>query len=318
MEFHVEVSGEDRGLKALEIVVSQLEDFLEHFIAKLFAEGHVRCGERAIRADQTLPPGTTLSIEVPREMTPNIGPKPYPVVVLLEDDRILAVDKPSGLSMFPGLGFEQITLFEAVWHRLKGTGDRPRIVNRIDKGTSGVVLFARDAAAQAHLAGQFQRREVLKVYRALVTGRIQGDEGEIDLPLAPHPGRPEMMIVDHKQGKEARTRWRVSARFGHATELWLTPLTGRTHQIRVHLGAIGHPLVVDPVYGSAAPLLLSSLKRNYRHKEDPERPLLARTPLHAARLDFRHPVDDRSLSVEAPLPKDLAVCLKQLARWDPQ
>ncbi len=316
MELQLEVSPEDRGQEALQVVAGQLEDFLEHFLLKLFKGGHVRCGTRVVREDQVLPPGTCLTVDVPDKMVPNIGPKPLALDILYEDERMLAVDKPTGLSMMPGLGFEQVTLFEAVWHHLRGTGDRPRIVNRIDKGTTGLVLFARDAAAQGHLGGQFQRREVEKLYRALVVGRMPEDSGEIDLPIAPHPARPEMMVVDRKNGKASVTRWTVRQRYGHYTELDLVPLTGRTHQLRVHLKAIGHPLAVDPMYGSEEPLLLSSIKKGYRHKEGPERPLLARTPLHALRLAFRHPADDRPMVLEAPLHKDMEVTLKQLAKWD--
>jgi 23S rRNA pseudouridine1911/1915/1917 synthase len=221
MEFNLDVGPEDRGSTAISVVTAHLEDFLEHFLKRLFAEGHVRCGPQVVRADQLVPPGTCLTIDVPGEMVPNIAPKKYPLRFLMEDERMLAVDKPSGLSMLPGLGFEQVTLFEAVWHHLKGTGARPRIVNRIDKGTSGLVLFARDRESQAHLAGQFQRREVEKSYRALVLGETEVDTGEIDLPLAPHPGRPEMMVVDRRGGKEARTSWKVVRRFRHFTELEL-------------------------------------------------------------------------------------------------
>ena len=316
MELQVEVSAEDRGLDAFGVVAGQLEEFLEHFLRKLFKGGHVRCGGKVVREEQLLPPGTCLTVDVPDGMVPNIGPKPHPLKILLEDERMIAVDKEAGLSMFPGLGFEQITLFEAVWHHLRGTGDRPRIVNRIDKGTTGLVLFARDAEAQAHLGGQFQRREVEKAYRALVVGRVAESAGEIDLPLAPHATRPEMMVVDRKNGKAAVTRWTIRQRFGHYTELDLVPLTGRTHQIRAHLKAIGHPLAVDHVYGSEAPLLLSSIKKGYRHKDGEERPLIARTPLHAWRLAFKHPADDRSIALEVPLHKDMEVALKQLAKWD--
>jgi RluA family pseudouridine synthase len=316
LEFEVDVAPDDRGQDAFAIVSSHLEDFLEHFLRRLFKEGHVRCGARAVRPDQQPPPGTCLTVTVPARMVPNIGPKKYPLAILMEDDRLVAVDKPAGLAMLPGLGFEPVSLFEAVWHHLKGTGDRPRIVNRIDKGTSGVVVFARDRDAQSCLGGQFQRREVGKLYRARVCGRVERDEGEIDLAIAPHPGRPEMMVVDEAAGKPACTRWKVVQRFGHFTDLEVVPVSGRTHQIRVHLTAIGHPLAVDPVYATTAPLMLSAVKRNYRHKESPEPPLVARTPLHACRLEFRHPADSRPVAVEAPLPKDMAVSLKQLARWD--
>jgi 23S rRNA pseudouridine1911/1915/1917 synthase len=319
MEFHVEVAPEDRGAVALEIVSSHLQDFLEHFLKRLFHEGHVRCGPRAIKPDQILPPGACLVIDVPDGMMPNISPKPHPLSILVEDPDLLVVDKPAGLSMFPGLGFEPVTLFEAVWFYLKGSGDRPRIVNRIDKGTTGVVLFARNRDAQSHLAGQFQRREVDKTYFGLVTGRVKDDSGEIQLPLAPHATRPEMMVVDTKHGKDALTRYTVRERFGRFTYLELKPLTGRTHQIRAHLRAIGHSLAVDPVYGSSDPILLSGFKRGYRHKGEgeEERPLLARTPLHAMELGFRHPKDNQLLKVVAPMPKDMEVTLKQLRKWDP-
>lgn len=319
MEMMLPVGADAGELPAWELVVEGMPDFLENFLQRLFASGRVQREGRPLAPVDKVRGGDTVVVDVPEGSLPNIAPKAHPLSIVLEEERFLVVDKPAGLSMLPGLGFETITLFEAVWHHLRPSGVRPRIVNRIDKGTSGLVLFAKDRATQSHLCAQFQNRQVKKTYWALVDGNLAADEGQVDAPLAPHPRRPEQMTVDKTKGKAARTLWKVTERFGHYTQLELEPLTGRTHQLRVHLASLGHPLAVDPMYGSETPVMLSGVKKGYRGKGEgkSERPLLDRTPLHAAKLAFRHPMRGHWVEVEAPLPKDLDVAIKQLTRWDP-
>lgn len=221
--------------------------------------------------------------------------------VLFEDDAVIAFDKPSGLLVAP---------------------DRrdTAIVHRLDADTSGLVLCAKTKPALDFLSGQFQSKTVAKVYHALIAGLPATDEFTVDLVLKEDEARPGRMCVVKKHGKASVTEFTVLERFpqpaGRPGFAWLEcrPLTGRTHQIRVHLAASGTPVLNDPLYGDATQLLLSNLKRGYKGRTD-ERPLLARLALHASALTFTHPVTRARQTITAPLPKDLGVALKYLRKF---
>jgi 23S rRNA pseudouridine1911/1915/1917 synthase len=248
--------------------------------------------------------------------------KPDALTVLWSDDNLVAVNKPAGLATIPGRG-ERDSVLERLAAQLAlphtGTADpRLRVVHRLDKDTSGVLLLAKNVDAQRHLSHQFQNNAVAKEYLALVAGRPNGGEGDIDAPLAPHPTSPKRMTV-FKHGRPARTVWRVEETFRDFALLRCFPKTGKTHQIRVHLKHAGMPLAVDPLYnpprpGAEAGIRLSQFKRDYRptHGEE-ERPLIDRLTLHAHRLTFANLGGER-VTVEAELPKDLRAVLNQLRR----
>src|SRR3954462_6595623 len=201
--------------------------------------------------------------------------------------------KPAGLATIPGRA-ETDSVLERLGRQLglpsSGTADpRIRVVHRLDKDTSGVLLFAKDTATQRHLSHQFQNNTILKEYVALVAGRPQQTEGDIDAPLGRPPTDPLRMTVTKHGGRPAQTGWKVEESFRGFALLRCFPKTGKTHQIRVHLKHIGLPLAVDPLYNRGGPpgLLLSSVKRDYRPtRGEPERPLIARLTLHAHRLTF--------------------------------
>ena len=231
--------------------------------------------------------------------------------------------KPAGLATIPGRA-ETDSVLERLARQLglpsSGTADpRVRVVHRLDKDTSGVLLFAKHAAAQRHLSHQFQNNTVEKQYLALVVGRPPQAEGEIDAPLARHPTDPTRMSVVKHGGRPARTAWRIEQQFRGFTLLRVFPKTGKTHQIRVHLKHAGLPLAIDPLYnrprpGASGALMLSSFKRDYRPtRGEHERPLMERLTLHAEKLAFTDPGGTR-VTLEAPLPKDLRATLNQLAR----
>jgi RluA family pseudouridine synthase len=162
---------------------------------------------------------------------------------------------------------------------------------------------------------QFERRTVRKVYRALVSGVVAPDSGVIEKPIGPDPRRPQAQTV-RSEGRPAVTEFKVLTRFRRASYLELEPRTGRTHQIRVHMASIGHPLLVDPLYAESSALHLSSFKPGYKIREgERERPLLDRTPLHASRLEFAHPDDGHAMVLESPMPHDIEITLKKLERW---
>jgi 23S rRNA pseudouridine1911/1915/1917 synthase len=239
--------------------------------------------------------------------------------ILLDTPDLAAILKPAGLATIPGRG-ETTSAFEQLAAQLglpcSGTADpRVRVVHRLDKDTSGVLLFARHVAAQRHLSHQFQNNTVQKEYLALVAGRPVEGEGTIDARLAPNPNNPKQMAVS-KHGRPALTLWKVEQRFRTHTLLRVFPRTGKTHQIRVHLKHAGMPLAVDPLYNpSAKPLLLSTLKRDYRptRGETEERPLIARLTLHAEKLRFQD-LNGADVELVAPLPKDFRATLNQLSK----
>jgi 23S rRNA pseudouridine1911/1915/1917 synthase len=247
------------------------------------------------------------------------------LTLLFQDDAVVAVDKPAGLATIPGRG-ETDSVLERLARQLDlphtgSTDPRIRVVHRLDKDTSGVLLFAKHTAAQRHLSHQFQNNAVGKEYLAIVTGRPTGDEGEIDAPLAPHPADRLRMAVAKHGGRPARTLWKVEQRLRDYALLRCFPKTGKTHQIRVHLKHIGVPLAVDPLYnrprgpGAKPGLSLSDFKRDYRAKRgEDERPLIDRLTLHAERLGFIHP-DGRTIDLLAPLPKDFRAALNMLAKY---
>lgn len=250
--------------------------------------------------------------------------------ILFDSADYVAVNKPAGLAVIPGRG-ESDSLLEQLARQLglphAGAGDpRIRVVHRLDKETSGAMLFAKNIDAQRHVSHQFQNNTVGKEYLAVVRGKVKEDHGVIDAPLAPHPTSRDRMCAT-KHGRPALTHWRVEERFREFTLLRVFPKTGKTHQIRIHLKSIGLPLAIDPLYNpaagrrgdssAAAPagIFLSQFKRDYRppSRNQPERPLIARLTLHAEKLGFRDR-SDRGIEIVASLPRDYRALLAQLRR----
>lgn len=238
----------------------------------------------------------------------------HKVDVLLEDDSVLVLSKPAGLLVLPDRYNKSIPNLL----RMLTAYDMPVwVVHRLDRDTSGVIVFARTAAVHADLNAQFEGREVEKRYIAICRGTTENDEGTIDLPLGPHRHVEGRTVVDRKGGKECVTDYRVSERFEAHVTVEAHPHTGRTHQIRVHLAETGMPIVADPLYGDGEPFFLSRIKRGFREGAEPEKPLLARTALHALSITFRHPHTSVPCTVQAPLPKDLRSILQALRKYAP-
>jgi 23S rRNA pseudouridine1911/1915/1917 synthase len=235
-------------------------------------------------------------------------PEEIPLELLHEDDDFVVVNKPAGMVVHAGAGVAHGTLVNALLHRLgvlsnEGGAVRPGIVHRLDRGTSGALVVARNDSAHRALADQFRARTVHKTYLALLHGRLARDTGTIALPVARDPRRRTRMTAGLLRGRESRTDWRVLLRPGNFTLVAAEPKTGRTHQIRVHFAATGHPLVGDTLYGAperarAARVLL---------------PELGRVFLHAARLQFAHPRTGVPVDVRAPLDRSLRTYLTLLA-----
>jgi RluA family pseudouridine synthase len=230
---------------------------------------------------------------------------------LYSDDALLATDKPAGILSIPDRYDPDAPVAEAMLAKEWG---RLYVVHRLDKDTSGVLLFARTAAAHKALGEAFESRSVSKAYRALVRGSPSWDETSCDLPLKADGDRLHRTIIDARRGKPSETAFVVIARYKDCALVEARPATGRTHQVRVHLAALGHPCVCDPLYGDGKPLLLSKLKRRYKGDLLDERPLVSRAALHALWIEVPHPSTGAPLKVEAPLPKDLRAAIAQLEK----
>lgn len=232
-------------------------------------------------------------------------------MIIAENDDWIALNKPSGLLSIPDREGKDISLKIL----LKEKYGNIFTVHRLDRDTSGLIVFAKNEAAHKLLSRQFEDRETKKIYLGLVKGSPAPAEGSINAPIAEHPAQNGTMIV-HRKGKESLTDYKVLEDFGIYAWVQFRIHTGRTHQIRVHMKDLGHPVVCDPMYGDGKPVLLSSLKKKFKlsKNELEERPILGRLALHAFRLSFKDR-DGITTDLEAPLPKDLRATLQQLAKW---
>ena len=266
-------------------------------LRNLINDGMARLNGQPARPSQRVRQGDLVSLTVPPPRELDLTPQSLPLDVVYQDGQIIVVDKPAGLSVHPGPGHPDGTLVNALLARcpdIQGIGGaiRPGIVHRLDKDTSGLMMVAKTEGAHHHLSAQIKDRRVTKGYLALTVGVSQPPQGIIDAPIARDPrNRKRMGVVIG--GREARTRYETVETFdGYAlVELYLE--TGRTHQARVHLAYLGHPLLGDSVYGRGSPLL-------------------ARHFLHAHHLGFQHPTSGEPLDFRAPLPPDLAVVVASL------
>lgn len=269
----------------------------------------------APRKGAKLDPGDLLLVRPPPPAAPPgpLAPEALPLPILYQDEALLVLDKPAGLTVHPGAGRRDGTLANALLHlspgRLSSLGgaDRPGIVHRLDRETSGVIAIARTDAVHRELARQFHDREVEKVYLALVLGVPAGAGGVIQAPIGRHPQDRRRMTALNA-GRAAWSEFRVLERFARCALVEVYPRTGRTHQIRVHLAHVGHPVLADPTYGKTPPPFTFA----QAGLPGGDRPLLGRCALHAARLTLTHPQSGARLSFEAPLPTDLATALEAL------
>ena len=298
-----------------ELIVEQDEPRLDAYLARvepslsrsriksLIEDGHVLVEGAPCKPSRRLRPGERLALTVPPPQPIEPKPESIPVHVVYQDNHLMVLDKPAGLSVHPGPGHPAHTLVNALLALipdLPGIGGylRPGIVHRLDKDTSGLMVVAKTESAHIHLSRQLKDRAMAKGYLALAQGRIPTSQGTIDAPLGRHPvHRKRIAVVTG--GRTARTDYRVLQHFSDATYFDVTLHTGRTHQIRVHMAHLGHPLVGDAVYG---------------HKH----PKLSRHFLHAHKLAFAHPATGEWVDFTAPLPGDLSELLESLAGFQGQ
>lgn len=301
------VTPEDAGLRLDVFLARRMPGWSRSQIQRQIRSGLVTVGpETVYKAGELVEPGKRVMIRAARHEM-RAEPEDLPLDLVYEDDDLAVVNKPAGMVVHVGAGVKSGTVVNALLYHLgslaRAGGElRPGIVHRLDRMTSGLLVVAKTDAAHRDLSDQFKRREVHKTYVTLVHGRVESEAGEIVRPVGRDPHRRIRMRPSGIGAREAATRYRVLARLGRFTLLEALPLTGRTHQIRVHFSAIGHPVVGDTLYGAP-----SRLRVGIRDEKT-----LERNFLHAAAIEFRHPRTGKAMRFEAPLPSELASFLARL------
>jgi len=316
----VEVSSGAAGERLDRFLARQFPALSRSRVAALIHEGRVRVAGRTAKPAHRVSSGQLVEIEITPRPPLRASPVEFPLEILYEDADVAVVNKPAGLVVHPGAGSRtgEATLAGALLHRYGSlsrpeghdAAARPGIVHRLDKGTSGVLVVARNDAAHRSLAAQFAARTVEKTYLALVHGKLKSPAGSIRLAVARDLRRRTRMTTRRapEAGRASQTDWRTLATLGNFTLVEVALRTGRTHQIRVHFSALGHPLAGDALYG--APKKPHVAAGAGKH---PMLLLLGRPFLHAARLAFTHPVSGQRIECRAPLPEDLRSFLAALA-----
>jgi 23S rRNA pseudouridine1911/1915/1917 synthase len=235
-----------------------------------------------------------------------------PLKIIFENESFVAVNKPAGILTIPDRYDGTITslykILEKIYHKIF-------IIHRLDKETSGIILFAKDEATHKHLCQVFENRNVEKFYTGIINGSLQNKKGVINKPIEEHPANKGMMIIS-KKGKPSITEYEVVQDYGLYSMVKFQIHSGRTHQIRVHMKHLGHPIVCDEIYGNPQPVLLSSFKKKYKlsKQQEKERPILNRLALHSFQLKFSD-INGTTYDLVAELPKDMSVLLKQLNKY---
>ena len=309
--YRITVPEDGDGARLDVFLTSVLSGHSRSQIQRLIKEGNVRVAGREAKANQPVKIGQEIAVDVPAPIEPAPRPEALPLPIVYQDSDLIVVDKPAGMVVHPAAGHETGTLVNALLHHvddLSGIGGekRPGIVHRLDRGTSGLMVIAKHDAAHEELSRQFHDREVEKEYVALVWGEVMAGR-RIDAPIGRDAGNRKKMSsapARVRRSREAVTRIVRAEHFGRVLTLASVAIyTGRTHQIRVHLSAIGHPIVGDPLYGGVHRRVPGDI-RAVRHLERPF--------LHAARLAFTHPGDRRRMEFTSDLPDDLQRVLDEV------
>lgn len=301
LEFNVDVSA--NNIRIDRYLADQFPEHSRSYIQKLLKEEQVLVNGRVIKANYKTQSGDYIEFHIPDPEVLDILPENIPLDILYEDDYVLVVNKPKDMVVHPSAGHTSGTLVNAVMahcgEHLSGINGvlRPGIVHRIDKDTTGALLICKDDVVHRDLAEQLKEHSIKRRYRAVVQGNLKEDEGTVNAPVGRHPTDRKKMAINHKNGKEAITHYKVLERFGQATYIECRLETGRTHQIRVHMASLGHPLLGDTVYGSS---------KNPYH--------LQGQALHAMILGFVHPITGEYLEFEAPLPEYFSKLLEKLRK----
>jgi 23S rRNA pseudouridine1911/1915/1917 synthase len=304
------VDGEHDGSRLDNFLTALLPDQSRSHVQRLIKEGRVTGrspGAAGLRPSTPVRAGQVYEVDVPPPTAATPEPEPLPLRLIYEDEHLVVLDKPAGMVVHPAAGHSTGTLVNALLHHVKdlsGIGGemRPGIVHRLDRGTSGVMVVAKTDRAHHELSRQFEDREVDKEYIALVWGLVQAGR-RIDAAIGRDPANRQKMSTRARRARHAVTRVTMARHYKGVSLLKVAIATGRTHQIRVHLSAIGHPIVGDSTYGGLHRRTLANLRAVQR---------LERPFLHAARLAFTHPADGRRVAFDSPLPPDLQTVLEEI------
>lgn len=295
--YALKIEAKDQAVRLDLFLAQHFKDkFSRRYLQQIITDGHILLNGKKIKAHHKLKIGDQINIEIPEQEKTDIKPQDIPLDIVYEDDDLLVVNKPYGMVVHPAPGNYSNTLVNALVHHCKKLSNinqsfRPGIVHRLDKDTSGLLLVAKNNQAHMNLAKQFQDHSIKKKYIALVHGEVEFDEGSIELPLGRHPRTREKMAVTYRNSKEAKTVYRVVKRSKGMSLLELYPQTGRTHQLRVHLAYLGHPIVGDKKYGK-------------QHDK-------FRLALHAKSIGFLHPRTKKFMEFDSELPAEFKSILKE-------
>ena len=313
--FEFDVTGRHEGRRLDAYMAARFSEYSRTFVKALIQEGQITVNGAPVKPSHAPVRGDRIVALVPMRRHEEVPPEDIPLDILYEDDWIVVVNKPPDLVVHPSKGHQTGTLVNAlVYHfqELSGVSGalRPGIVHRLDRDTTGAILVIKEDAVHEDIARQFEERRVKKEYIAVCEGRVELDSDLVDAPIGPDRHAREKMAIRPSVGKEARTIYEVVERLGDFCIVRCRILTGRTHQIRVHMRHIGYPLVADALYGQRDALYPSDLSGG-EHRPD-EEPLIARQALHARRLSIHHPVRDEMMTFEAPLPDDMMRLIEAL------
>jgi len=313
--YEFDVKGRNEGRRLDAYLAGRFADYSRTFIKALIDSGAITVNGRPVKPSYSPCEGDRVVALVPARAADDVPPEDIPLDILYEDEWIVVLNKPPDLVVHPSRGHQTGTLVNALVHHFRQLSSvygplRPGVVHRLDRDTSGVILVIKDDAVHERIARQFEERTTVKEYLAVVEGSVELDGDLIDAPIGRHPGKREKMAIAGKRARPAQTVYHVLERVGGFTVVRCLPRTGRTHQIRVHLAYIGHPIVADPLYGRRDAVYLSDLTGGEHPPE--EEPLLARQALHARRLTIHHPMLERDMTFEAPLPGDIAALIEAL------
>ncbi len=301
-------------------LASRLPDYSRTFIQKIIKEGAVLVNGRTVKSSYDIQKGDFISVQVPVLEESRIVPEDIPLNIVYEDNYLMLINKPYDMVVHPAGGHPSGTLVNALAFHCQNLSQvngplKAGIVHRLDRDTSGIMLVIKSDAVHAHIAMQFEKRYVKKEYIAVVEGEVRFDSDEIHLPIGRHKSDRQKMAVRRDNGKDATSVYEVLERFRGYTLVKVMPKTGRTHQIRVHMRSIGHPVVADFMYSNQESCYLSDLLQKERELE--EVPIIERQALHAHRIEFFHPIQNKKMEFQVDIPEDIALLVKTLREIRP-